>query len=153
MWIVPWNPFLMKKLLKSVVCETHEQNTEIQFTREKSKKLLLKKKKKKFWNANYTFQWVNLQLLFNSCLWMNGWIQCSWVLMHVQVTWLGLLRAAYAFFIFRILVPDPTLHRPKSTKVCLIQIMSRLEIILLWFLMKFFLRFSPCPWENFWPIL
>ena len=27
MWIVPWNPFLMKKLLKSEVCGSHEQCT------------------------------------------------------------------------------------------------------------------------------
>ena len=45
--MVPWNPFLMKKLLKSVVCGTHEQNTEIQFTGEKVKKVTAEKKKKK----------------------------------------------------------------------------------------------------------
>ena len=37
----------MKKLLKSVVCGTHEQNTEIQFTGEKVKKVTAEKKKKK----------------------------------------------------------------------------------------------------------
>ena len=37
----------MKKLLKSVVCGTHEQNTEIQFTGEKVKKVTAEEKKKK----------------------------------------------------------------------------------------------------------
>ena len=52
--MVPWNPFLMKKLLKSVVCGTHEQNTEIQFTGEKVKKVTAEKKKKKKFSETQT---------------------------------------------------------------------------------------------------
>ena len=52
--MVPWNPFLMKKLLKSVVCGTHEQNTEIQFTGEKVKKVTAEKKRKKKFSETQT---------------------------------------------------------------------------------------------------
>ena len=49
---MPWNPFLMKKLLKNEVCGTHEQCTGALFTAEKSKHAARKKKKKKERNAN-----------------------------------------------------------------------------------------------------
>ena len=42
-----WNPFLMKKLLKSEVCETHKQYTSVLFNVEKSKHAAGKKKEKK----------------------------------------------------------------------------------------------------------
>ena len=43
---MPWDPFLMKKLLKNEVCGTHEQCTGALFTAEKSKHAAGKKKKK-----------------------------------------------------------------------------------------------------------
>ena len=44
---MPWDPFLMKKLLKSEVCRTCEQCTGALFTAEKSKHAARKKKKGK----------------------------------------------------------------------------------------------------------
>ena len=55
---MPWDQFLMKKLLKSGVCESYEQCTSALFTREKSTITAGKKKKKKKrenaqgWNAD-----------------------------------------------------------------------------------------------------
>ena len=44
---MPWDQFLMKKLLKSGVCESYEQCTSALFTGEKSTITAGKKKKKK----------------------------------------------------------------------------------------------------------
>ena len=52
MLIVPWDPFLMKKLLKSEVCGTHEQCTGALFTVEKSKRAVGGEKKREERNAN-----------------------------------------------------------------------------------------------------
>ena len=46
MWIVSWDPFLMKKLLKSKVCGTREQCTVALFTTELVKSCGLEKKNK-----------------------------------------------------------------------------------------------------------
>ena len=46
MQIVLWDPFLMKKLLKSVIYGTREQYTGTLFTMEKSNVVAKKKKKK-----------------------------------------------------------------------------------------------------------
>ena len=45
-WIVPYDPFLNKKWLKSEVCGTHEQCTDALFTGEKSNVVAWKKKEK-----------------------------------------------------------------------------------------------------------
>ena len=44
---MPWNQFLMKNLLESEVCGTHEQCTGALFTAKKSKHAAREKKKKK----------------------------------------------------------------------------------------------------------
>ena len=44
MWIVLWDPFLIKILLKKEICRSHEQCTE---STEKTEMHFLKKKKKK----------------------------------------------------------------------------------------------------------
>ena len=53
---MPWDQFLMKKLLKSGVCESYEQCTSALFIREKSTITAGKKKKKREnaqgWNAD-----------------------------------------------------------------------------------------------------
>ena len=55
---MPWDPFLMKKFVKSEVCGTHEQCIHALFTTEKSKHAAGKKKgKKKERNANMDPRW------------------------------------------------------------------------------------------------
>ena len=90
--MVPWNPFLMKKLLKSVVCGTHEQNTEIQFTGEKVKKVTAEKKKKKNFlkrKLHFSMSQFTTSFLF---VFMNEWLypmQLSSYACTSHVTWIA----------------------------------------------------------------